>query len=164
MVDSKQLRYISGAIAQDIDTEMMGPEGGFALEQLMELAALSVAEALFAISPIGPKLPRTSCCCRERIDHLTFQSTRTGSSSAGPTSASSSSVDQATRSVTPVHRRITTQFDQGGDGLIAARHLYNYGYAPSIFYPVVRHAYSFVPLTLDLAREEPPLRPSQAAV
>lgn len=36
--------------------------------------------------------------------------------------------------------------NQGGDGLVAARHLYQFGYAPSVFYPKVRRRSSRVDL------------------
>ncbi|KAI9598548.1 YjeF N-terminal domain-containing protein [Syncephalis fuscata] len=85
------LRYLTQQLAQQIDTELMNPElGGFAIEQLMELAGLSVAESI-AKEYAAERYPRVLVCC-------------------GPG-------------------------NNGGDGLVCARHLTHFGYQPRIYYP-----------------------------
>jgi NAD(P)H-hydrate epimerase len=82
--------HISAAQAAEIDAKLMGPEYGFTLEQLMELAGLSVAAATREVYP--PKTHgRVLCVC-------------------GPG-------------------------NNGGDGLVAARHLFHFGYDVSVCYP-----------------------------
>ncbi|KAI9006881.1 YjeF N-terminal domain-containing protein [Hyaloraphidium curvatum] len=85
------LRYIGAKLAAKIDEELMDPTiGGFALEQLMELAGLSCAQAVFKAYP--PQTHARVLVC------------------AGPG-------------------------NNGGDGLVAARHLFHWGYKPRVFYP-----------------------------
>jgi len=84
--------YLNQEDAQQLDVDLMSDEGGFVLEQLMELAGLSCAQALAAAYPSsqdGNK--KVLVCC-------------------GPG-------------------------NQGGDGLVAARHLWQFGYHPTLFYP-----------------------------
>src|SRR5689334_7494455 len=64
--------------------------GAFSIDQLMELAGLSVSQALFKLQPPS-KGRRILVAC-------------------GPG-------------------------NNGGDGLVAARHLFHYGYQPTIYYP-----------------------------
>ncbi|SOV09291.1 NAD(P)H-hydrate epimerase [Ustilago sp. UG-2017a] len=85
-----RLRYINAKTAQQIDQELMSPTGGFSIDQLMELAGLSCAQAVFECYP-PTKYPNVLVAC-------------------GPG-------------------------NQGGDGLVAARHLYHFGYEPSVWYP-----------------------------
>lgn len=85
-----RLRYIDAKTAQQIDQELMSCSGGFSIDQLMELAGLSCAQAVFECYP-PTKYPNILVAC-------------------GPG-------------------------NQGGDGLVAARHLYHFGYEPSIWYP-----------------------------
>ncbi|KEF60450.1 YjeF [Exophiala aquamarina CBS 119918] len=68
----------------------MSEEGGFSIDQLMELAGLSVAQAVYRVHPpsSGPMVLIA----------------------AGPG-------------------------NNGGDGLVAARHLHHFGYTPTIYYP-----------------------------
>ena len=73
----------SQEVAKRIDEELMGPKMGFFLEQLMELAGLSVAQA------VATEYPRES---KPRVLVV-----------AGPG-------------------------NNGGDGLVAARHLHHFGY------------------------------------
>jgi hydroxyethylthiazole kinase-like uncharacterized protein yjeF len=74
----------SQEVAKRIDEELMGPKMGFSLDQLMELAGLSVAQA------VATEYPRES---KPRVLIV-----------AGPG-------------------------NNGGDGLVAARHLHHFGYA-----------------------------------
>lgn len=82
--------HISAAQAAEIDEKLMGPEYGFTLEQLMELAGLSVAAATREVYP--PETHRRVLCL------------------SGPG-------------------------NNGGDGLVAARHLFHFGYDVSVCYP-----------------------------
>ena len=43
--------FVSAAQAKEIDEKLMGPEFGFSIDQLMELAGLSVASALCEVYP-----------------------------------------------------------------------------------------------------------------
>jgi len=53
-------QYLTQQLAQQIDQELMAPDkGGFALEQLMELAGLGCAQALYHL--YGPT--RMLICC-----------------------------------------------------------------------------------------------------
>ncbi|KAJ1310027.1 hypothetical protein OPQ81_006780 [Rhizoctonia solani] len=84
------LRYLSAKLAQQIDEELMSAAGAFSLDQLMELAGLSCAQALSKVYD-NKKYPRVLVCC-------------------GPG-------------------------NQGGDGLVAARHLKMFGYEPTVYMP-----------------------------
>ncbi|KAJ1909441.1 hypothetical protein IWQ60_011167 [Tieghemiomyces parasiticus] len=84
------LQYLTQKIAQEVDKELMSPAGGFVVEQLMELAGLSVAQSVAKEYPLT-KYGQVLVCC-------------------GPG-------------------------NNGGDGLVAARHLWHFGYKPSIYYP-----------------------------
>lgn len=78
---------LGAAAAAAIDAELMASPG-FSLDQLMELAGLSVAAALHDAFP-----------ARRRVLVV-----------AGPG-------------------------NNGGDGLVAARHLFHFGYSPTVLYP-----------------------------
>ncbi|KAF8610366.1 YjeF N-terminal domain-like protein [Ceratobasidium sp. AG-I] len=84
------LRYLSAKLAQQIDEELMSAAGAFSLDQLMELAGFSCAQALAKVYD-NRKYPRVLVCC-------------------GPG-------------------------NQGGDGLVAARHLKMFGYEPTVYMP-----------------------------
>ena len=79
--------YLSQADSAALDAELMSPEHGFSLDQLMELAGLSVACAVAELSPP----------CRVLV-------------LAGPG-------------------------NNGGDGLVAARHLHHFGFSCSVCLP-----------------------------
>ncbi|KAF2139031.1 uncharacterized protein K452DRAFT_290132 [Aplosporella prunicola CBS 121167] len=83
------LRTLSAKNAQKLDEELMS-SGAFSIDQLMELAGLSVSQAVFKLQPLE-KGKRILVAC-------------------GPG-------------------------NNGGDGLVAARHLWHYGYEPTIYYP-----------------------------
>jgi len=76
-----------------VDEELMGPSGGFSLDQLMELAGLSVAEAVVNVAP----------------------SAQTALVVCGPG-------------------------NNGGDGLVCARHLVHFGLDVHVCYPTPRWA------------------------
>ncbi|CAO3617347.1 unnamed protein product [Cunninghamella echinulata] len=84
------LKLLSQAVAKAVDEELMSVRGGFSIDQLMELAGLSVAEAV----------------------QKTYEK--------------------------ETHNRVLICVgpgNNGGDGLVAARHLAHFGYQPSIYYP-----------------------------
>ncbi|OCK89501.1 meiotically up-regulated gene 182 protein [Cenococcum geophilum 1.58] len=83
------LRTLSAKNAAALDKELMST-GAFSIDQLMELAGLSVSQAVFKLQPLN-KGRRILVAC-------------------GPG-------------------------NNGGDGLVAARHLWHYGYQPMMYYP-----------------------------
>ncbi|KAK1144505.1 hypothetical protein N8T08_005378 [Aspergillus melleus] len=83
------LKAISSKDAASLDKDLM-EIGGWSLDQLMELAGLSVSQAVYRVHP--------------------------------PSSGKSVLV-------------VCGPGNNGGDGLVAARHLAQYGYTPSIYYP-----------------------------
>nr|KAJ3423096.1 NAD(P)H-hydrate epimerase [Polyrhizophydium stewartii] len=84
------MRLLGQALAQQIDVELMGPAVGFSIDQLMELAGLSVAQAV--AREYTPATHRSILVC------------------AGPG-------------------------NNGGDALVAARHLRLFGFAPTVHFP-----------------------------
>lgn len=80
--------FIGQRAAQELDVVLMSIEHGFSIDQLMELAGLSVAQSLFKAYGEGKK---AIVIC-------------------GPG-------------------------NNGGDGLVASRHLKHFGWNPSILYP-----------------------------
>lgn len=87
---NQKLRYIDAETAVKIDEQLLSVEGGFSIDQLMELAGLSCAQTVFACYPPS-----------------TFGTVLVA---AGPG-------------------------NQGGDGLVAARHLSHFGYRVMLWYP-----------------------------
>ncbi|KAJ5913282.1 AI-BP family protein [Penicillium tannophilum] len=83
------LKAISAKDAASLDKDLMDM-GGWSLDQLMELAGLSVSQAVWKVHPLNAG-PNVLVVC-------------------GPG-------------------------NNGGDGLVAARHLAQYGYKPSVYYP-----------------------------
>ncbi|KAF8111943.1 hypothetical protein N665_0070s0013 [Sinapis alba] len=89
MQDSTSVSYLSQREAAEIDETLMGPLG-FSVDQLMELAGLSVATSVAEVYKPS-EYSRVLAIC-------------------GPG-------------------------NNGGDGLVAARHLHHFGYKPSVCYP-----------------------------
>ncbi|KAF2680513.1 apolipo protein A-I binding protein-like protein [Lentithecium fluviatile CBS 122367] len=83
------LRTLSAKNAAVLDQELM-TAGAFSIDQLMELAGLSVSQALYRLQPLSKGMRILVAC--------------------GPG-------------------------NNGGDGLVAARHLWHYGYQPTVYYP-----------------------------
>ncbi|KAI1343435.1 YjeF N-terminal domain-like protein [Xylariaceae sp. FL0016] len=83
------LRTLGAKAAAALDQELMS-SGAFSIDQLMELAGLSVSQVVYRVHPPNQG-KRVLVAC-------------------GPG-------------------------NNGGDGLVAARHLRHYGYQPSIYYP-----------------------------
>ena len=88
--------FLDAAAAAALDEELM-TQPGFTLEQLMELAGLSVAEAAFQM--LSEQSVTNDTTAKKKILIV-----------CGPG-------------------------NNGGDGLVAARHLYHFGYEPVIVYP-----------------------------
>eukprot|EP00927_Polykrikos_kofoidii_P008169 TRINITY_DN13390_c0_g1_i1.p1 TRINITY_DN13390_c0_g1~~TRINITY_DN13390_c0_g1_i1.p1 ORF type:complete len:342 (+),score=55.82 TRINITY_DN13390_c0_g1_i1:60-1028(+) len=82
--------FLNQEKAIQVDADLMSPEGGFSIDQLMELAGLSVATALTKEYPVETHRKVLIIC--------------------GPR-------------------------NNGGDGLVAARHLHHFGYEPLVVYP-----------------------------
>ena len=89
------LKVVSAKLAAEIDKELMGPKVGFTLQQLMELAGFSVAQAVTRHFPLAK-------VSGEKTNVFVI---------AGPG-------------------------NNGGDGLVAARHLKLFGYNPIVYYPI----------------------------
>ncbi|KAI3546438.1 hypothetical protein CABS02_08980 [Colletotrichum abscissum] len=87
--DNMSLRTIGAKAAAALDKDLMST-GAFSIDQLMELAGLSVSQAIYRVHPPSRGLNILVAC--------------------GPG-------------------------NNGGDGLVAARHLCHYGYKPTIYYP-----------------------------
>lgn len=86
-------KVVSSKLAAEIDQELMGPQVGFTLQQLMELAGFSVAQAVSREFPLD----------KFNVNKHVFVI-------AGPG-------------------------NNGGDGLVCARHLKLFGYNPIVYYP-----------------------------
>ncbi|XP_006662307.2 pyridoxine/pyridoxamine 5'-phosphate oxidase 1, chloroplastic isoform X2 [Oryza brachyantha] len=84
-----EVTHLSQQEAAEIDEQLMGPLG-FSVDQLMELAGLSVAAAVAEVYKLGE-------CTRVLV--------------------------------------ICGPGNNGGDGLVAARHLHHFGYKPYVCYP-----------------------------
>ncbi|EGY21266.1 yjeF-like protein [Verticillium dahliae VdLs.17] len=83
------LKTLSAKAAAALDKDLMSA-GAFSIDQLMELAGLSVSQAVYKVHPPSKGRNILVAC--------------------GPG-------------------------NNGGDGLVAARHLHHYGYKPFIYYP-----------------------------
>ncbi|XP_062511973.1 NAD(P)H-hydrate epimerase-like [Corticium candelabrum] len=107
-----QIKYLSQEDAQQLDQELFN-EYCYSVDQLMELAGLSVAATVAKCYPIGQLQPeRVLVCC-------------------GPG-------------------------NNGGDGLVAARHLRIFGYNTSVFYPKRTDKTLYKNLTTQCERFEIP--------
>jgi len=93
---SPSISFLDANTAQNIDIELMSDAGGFQLEQLMELAGLSVASA--AQDVLSSSFPNGG---HKQMKVLVI---------CGPG-------------------------NNGGDGLVAARHLKHFGYELTVLYP-----------------------------
>uniref|UniRef100_K3WEQ7 NAD(P)H-hydrate epimerase n=1 Tax=Globisporangium ultimum (strain ATCC 200006 / CBS 805.95 / DAOM BR144) TaxID=431595 RepID=K3WEQ7_GLOUD len=99
----RAMKYLGQRDAQRVDEELMSSKYGFSIDQLMELAGLSVACA------IGKEYP-------------------------SPAIALSSNAQSASREYKNV-LLVAGPGNNGGDALVAARHLKHFGYSPTLLYP-----------------------------
>ncbi|KAM0277778.1 hypothetical protein ACHAQH_005571 [Verticillium albo-atrum] len=83
------LKTLGAKAAAALDKDLMS-SGAFSIDQLMELAGLSVSQAVYRVHPLSHGRNILVAC--------------------GPG-------------------------NNGGDGLVAARHLHHYGYQPAVYYP-----------------------------
>ncbi|KAK5991227.1 NAD(P)H-hydrate epimerase [Cladobotryum mycophilum] len=87
------IKTLGAKAAAALDQELMST-GAFSIDQLMELAGLSVSQAVYRIQPLNQGR-RILVACGPGNNGMSIS----------------------------------------GDGLVAARHLYFYGYKPTVFYP-----------------------------
>lgn len=111
-----KLSRISASVASAIDKALMS-SGGFSIDQLMELAGISVAHTVYKVHPPA-KGPRVLVL-------------------AGPG-------------------------NNGGDGLVASRHLKLMGYSPRVWYPKPSKSQFFDGLRTQLANLSIPSAPEDA--
>ncbi|KAF9526947.1 YjeF N-terminal domain-containing protein [Crepidotus variabilis] len=103
------MRYLTARIAQQIDEELMSAVGAFSLDQLMELAGLACAQALATVYRKDTH-SRVLVCCGPGNQGLFF-------------------------ALLSERVLLTGPDVQGGDGLVAARHLGMFGYRPIVYMP-----------------------------
>ncbi|DBA01795.1 TPA: hypothetical protein N0F65_002911 [Lagenidium giganteum] len=96
------MRYLGQREAQLVDEHLMSSRYGFSIDQLMELAGLSVACAVSKEFPSRRNVQQQQQASVTTFDNVLVV--------AGPG-------------------------NNGGDALVAARHLKHFGYAPQILYP-----------------------------
>merc|ERR1712168_922036 len=109
-----RMKFLNQSEAQNIDIELFN-DYKFTIEQLMELAGLSVASAIcksFPLNSLSNQNKKVLVCC-------------------GPG-------------------------NNGGDGLVAARHLKIFGYSPEVFYPKRPNKDLFNTLTIQCQRHAIP--------
>ncbi|OAP61450.1 YjeF family domain-containing protein [Fonsecaea erecta] len=99
------LKTLGPEKAAELDKELMSEDGGFSIDQLMELAGLSCSQAVYKVHPPSKGKNILVAC--------------------GPG-------------------------NNGGDGLVCARHLHHYGYNPEIYYPKPTNAPIFTGLQKQL--------------
>jgi NAD(P)H-hydrate epimerase len=122
-VRMSSMSYVDAKTAQNIDNKLMSTPG-FSIDQLMELAGLSVAQATHDFYTQTYKNPLDATSRKV----LVF---------CGPG-------------------------NNGGDGLVAARHLKHFGYTPSIVYPkqgkgdlFINLVKQCIDLDIEISRHEP---------
>ncbi|QGI60808.1 hypothetical protein CEK26_004779 [Fusarium fujikuroi] len=93
--------------AAALDQELMST-GAFSIDQLMELAGLAVSQAVYRLQPLESGR-RILVACGPGNNGWCFV-------------------------LTCLYQEFSLTAS-GGDGLVAARHLRQYGYSPSVFYP-----------------------------
>lgn len=111
LVTLSAAKFLSASTAAAIDKELMST-GGFSIDQLMELAGLSVAQTVFKTHPI------------DKGRNILIL--------VGPG-------------------------NNGGDGLVCARHLHLFGYNPTVYYPKKSKGDLFVRLEKQLKCMDVPI-------
>ena len=118
---------ISAQNAASLDKDLM-EMGGWSLDQLMELAGLSVSQAGKIVKN---QLQQPS------IGELTYlqsiESIHQVQAKISSWCAAQAIMVSIVPRTTATNRYNTRQ--TGGDGLVAARHLAQYGYTPTVYYP-----------------------------
>jgi NAD(P)H-hydrate epimerase len=106
----------------------MSEAGGFSIDQLMELAGLSVSQAgskyIHHVREFGAhRRKSTKSILPQKVEISSLLVARAITVSFSTT---------APPSFQPLLNHLTRT---GGDGLVCARHLHHYGYTPTIYYP-----------------------------
>ncbi|KAJ3060581.1 hypothetical protein HDU98_003474, partial [Podochytrium sp. JEL0797] len=127
------MRLLNALESAAIDAFLMSPQGGFSLHQLMELAGLSVASCVFRLA--GPSA-RVAIVC-------------------GPGTPSS-----PPRMNLIINNQ--TIRNNGGDGLVAARHLKHFGLSPIVVYPKPINRDPFLGLITQLEALGIPIVPAMS--
>ncbi|PHJ22140.1 apolipoprotein a-i binding protein [Cystoisospora suis] len=99
------ITYLSQTEAQNLDADLMGPDVGYSVDQLMELAGLSVAQAVYEVMS-------------DRFDREAGEKDRKEEEKKKPSILI-----------------VCGPGNNGGDGLVAARHLHLFGYEVHVWYP-----------------------------
>ncbi|KAJ3108495.1 hypothetical protein HK100_003429 [Physocladia obscura] len=108
---TRMIRTVSAATAAAIDGYLMGPQGGYGLEQLMELAGLAVAECSYQlVGEMEEEKEKKKALSKHEQQILSEREKAKIIVVVGPG-------------------------NNGGDGLVAARHLHHFGCAVSVCLP-----------------------------
>jgi hydroxyethylthiazole kinase-like uncharacterized protein yjeF len=122
IIDYKSVKYLTRKEAIAIDEELMGEDGGWPLEALMELAGKSVADAIYDAYP--------------------------------PKGAAANPINGNVEGQVLV---LCGKGNNGGDGLVAARHLKMYGYNVQVVYPERKNVAPFRGLVNQLKMFDVPV-------
>lgn len=125
------LKYLGAKAAAALDKELMS-SGAFSIDQLMELAGLSVSQAGASLQAHGAMVESFSADLIPKVYRLQPPSRgRRVLVACGPG-------NNGLSTFLPTYCHICMSQltpEPGGDGLVAARHLFQYGYQPTIYYP-----------------------------
>ena len=138
----QRLGYLNSKDATALDVELMSTPG-FSLEQLMELAGLAVAEAVYDVITTPPP-PLSSP--REEKNRIDEEEEEDGHDDDGMTATSTENdknddtkkKKKKKKNNDPNNNRILIVCgpgNNGGDGLVAARHLFHFGCIVTVVYP-----------------------------